>query len=255
MGFTSKVKYLVIALFSAFFCYQITSVALADQLIGTLITSKSTTRVLGKTEHETHQVFISNDGTRIARYTNGGQKIEINHLTKHNGVQYIYDATDGNGWLKQETPGIDSGKQALTMFDRKVQQARGTSSYVGEGNVAGLPCKKYTFSGGFSWCTWQRENLKRDKRMPVSITLSSRWDLPKGDYSEEVVQSVQFDVAIDERKFSLPAEVMKRPVFDPTSDKDNPTNAWCKAETKKTGVNPCDDAQGDEGDEEAWDVE
>lgn len=252
MGFARNVKYLVIALATAFFCYQTTGVASAVQRAGTLIHSKSTTRVLGKTEHETHQVFISNDGTRIARYTNGGQKIEISHLTQHNGVQYIYDATDGNGWLKLETPGIDSGIQALTMFDRKVQQSHGTSTYIGEGRIAGLPCKKYTFKEGFSWCTWQRENLKRDKRMPVSITLTSRWDLPKGDFSEEIVQSVQFDIAIDDRKFSPPAEVMKRPVFDPTNDKDNPTNAWCKAETKKTGVNPCDD---DQGDEEAWDVE
>lgn len=170
-------------------------------------------------------------------------------------MQYKYNATDGNGWLKLETPGIDSGIQALTMFDRKVQQARGTSTYVGEGRVAGLSCKKYTFPSGFSWCTWQRENLKRDKRMPVSITLSSRWDLPKGDFSEEIVQSVQFDIAIDDRKFSPPADVMKRPVLDPTNDKDNPTNAWCKAEAKKTGVNPCDDEHGDDGDEEAWDVE
>lgn len=252
MGFARNVKYLAIALATAFFCYQTTGVAFADQRAGTLIHSKSTTRVLGKTVHETHQTFISNDGTRIARYTNGGQKIEISHLTKHNGVQYIYDAADGNGWLKLETPGIDSGIQALTMFDQKVQQARGTSTYVGEGRIAGLPCRKYTFKGGFSWCTWQRENLKRDKRMPVSITLTSRWDLPKGDFSEEIVQSVQFDIAIDDRKFSPPADVMKRPIFDPTSDKDNPTNAWCKAETKKTGVNPCDD---DQDDEEAWDVE
>ena len=252
MGFAGIFKHLLVGLGATYVFYQTTGVALADQRAGTLITSKATTRVLGKIEHETHQVFISNDGTRIARYTNGGQKIEISHLTKHNGVQYIYDATGGNGWLKLETPGIDSGIQALTMFDRKVQQARGTSSYVGEGRVAGLSCKKYTFSGGFSWCTWQRENLKRDKRMPVSITLSSRWDLPKGDFSEEIVQSVQFDIAIDDRKFSPPADVMKRPVFDPTNDKDNPTNAWCKAETKKTGVNPCDD---DQDDEEAWDVE
>lgn len=252
MGFASNLKYLVIALATAFFCYQTTGIALADERAGTLIHSKSTTRVLGKTVHETHQTFISNDGTRIARYTNGGQKIDISYLTKHNGVQYTYDATDGNGWLKLETRGIDSGIQALTMFDRKVQQNHGTSTYVGEGRIAVLPCKKYTFKEGFSWCTWQRENIKLDKRMPVSITLTSRWDLPKGDFSEEIVQSVEFDIAIDDRKFSPPTEVMKRPVFDPTNDKDNPTNAWCKAETKKTGVDPCDD---DQDDEEAWDVE
>lgn len=251
MRLASIFKQLIVGLSAVLICYQTAGIAFADQRAGTLINSKSTLRVMGKTVHETHQIFISNDGTRIARYTNGGQKIEINHLTKHNGVQYIYDATDGNGWLKLETPGIDSGIQALTMFDQKVQQARGTSTYVGEGRIAGLPCKKYTFKEGFSWCTWQRENLKRDKRMPVSITLTSRWDLPKGDFSEEVVQSVQFDIAIDERKFSPPAEVVKRPVFDPTNDKNNPTNAWCKAETKKTGVNPCDDAQGGEDDEEA----
>ncbi len=255
MGCASIFKHLVVGLCTVVVCYQTTNVALADQRAGTLINSKSTTRILGKTVVETHQTFISNDGTRIARYTNGGQKIEINHLTKHSGVQYIYDATDGNGWLKLETPGIDSGIQALTMFDRKVQQSRGNSTYVGESRIAGLICKKYTFTGGFSWCTWQRENLKRDKRMPVSITLSSRWDLPKGDFSEEIVQSVQFDTAIDERKFSPPAEVMKRPVFDPTNEKNNPTNAWCKAETKKTGVNPCEDDQVGEDDEEAWDVE
>lgn len=254
MKLANQIKYLAVGIATTFVCYH-TSVAVADQRTGTLIISKSTSRILGQTNYETHQVFISNDGSRIARYTNGGQKIEINHLSKHNGVQYIFDATDGNGWLKLETPGIDTGIQALTMFDRKVRQTHGASTYVGEGRIAGLPCKRYTYKEGLSWCTWQRENLKRDKRMPVSITLTSRWDLPKGDYSEEVVQSVQFDVAIDERKFSPPAEVMKRPVFDPTNDKNNPTNAWCKAETKKTGVNPCDDGQEGEDDEEAWDVE
>jgi hypothetical protein len=228
------------------------STAFADQRIGTLITSKSTMRVLGKTEHETHQIFISNDGTRIARYTNGGQKIEINHLTKHTGVQYIYDATDGNGWQKLETLGIDSGIQAFTMFDQKVQQDRGTPTFIGTARVAGLTCKKYTFTGGLSWCTWQREHIKMDKRMPVNINLTSRWDLPKGDFTEDVVQSVQFDIAIDERKFSPPAEVMKRPVFDPTKDENNPTNAWCKAERAKNGIDPCAE---DQDDEEAWDVD
>lgn len=255
MGFANIFRQLIVGLCAVVFCNQTTGVAFADQRTGTLIHSKSVSHIMGKTVHETHQIFISNDGSRIARYTNGGQKIEINHLTKHNGVQYIYDATDGNGWLKLETPGIDLGVQALTMFDRKLQQTRGNSIYTGEGRVAGLPCKKFTYKGGFSWCTWQRENLKQDKRMPVSIILSSRWDMPRGDYAEEVVQSVQFDVAIDERKFSPPTEVLKRPVFDPTNDKSNPTNAWCKAETKKTGVNPCDDDEESEDEEEAWDVE
>lgn len=252
MRVTHIFKTLLIGLNVLVVSHQTTSVALADQRAGTLISAKSSMRVLGKMAQETHQIFISNDGTRIARYTNGGQKIEINHLSKHKGVQFIYDATDGNGWQKLETLGMDSGIQALAMFDQKVQQARGTPTYVGEGRIAGLPCKKYTFTGGLSWCTWQREHIKKDKRMPVSITLSSRWDLPKGDFSEEVVQSVQFDIAIDERKFSPPTEVMTRPIVDPTKDKNNPTNAWCKAEKAKSGIDPCAD---DQDDEEAWDVE
>ena len=256
MVYTVKLPLLLNLVFFLFWVGQLSSLAMADPNHGTIIQYKLSSRLLGKVNFDTEQTYISEDGTRIARYWNGGRNIEIAHLSKHTGVQYTYDADDGNGWQKHEVPGHDLGIQALLMFDKRAQIKNGDARYVGDTKIAGLPCKKFTYKAGISWCRWQRENQKIDKRFPVSINLASRIDFPKGDYSEQVVQSIQFDVALDAQKLSPPLDVLKQPLHDPTNDKENATNAWCRAEKKKTLVDPCMDDQDDGQDnEEAWDVE
>lgn len=243
---TSSATYIATSIIGL--CQSMSTTQAQEQVSGTHIHSQSITRVLGKTKVSTQDDYISADGARLARYTDGGKEIRITHLQKNSGIQYIYEADNKDGWYSLDAPGSAEGIHALNLFDQRSQQKNGQPQYMGESKIADLPCKKFMLKNVISWCTWQAKQTP--KTIPASISLQSRMNFPNGDYSETIVQWVKFNTFIGLDKLNPPSNVLKK--RSTANDIHNATNAWCLAEKKKTGTDPCDEP---EDDEEAWDVE
>jgi hypothetical protein len=245
--FASRSVYIAISFIGL--CLSVPATRAQEQVLGTHIHSKSIARILGKTKTSTQDDYISADGTRFARYIDGGKEIRITHLQKNSGIQYIYEADNQDGWYSLDALGSADGVHALNLFDRRSQQKNGQPQFMGESKIADLPCKKFMLKNTISWCNWQAKQTP--KAIPASIALQSRMNFPNGDYSETIVQWVKFNTQISLDKLNPPDDVLKK--RSATKDTQNPTNAWCLAEKKKTGTDPCQ--ASDEDDEEAWDVE
>lgn len=211
--------------------------------IGTHFRTEYTIIIPGVTKKtNVEDSYISSNGLYQANYKNGGEEIDIYHLSKKLSEHYAYKSSGPDkGWSKLPSmPNINTGIAAVKALDHAIEAMNPNKwQYIGNSMIASLPCKQYRMnsdSGSTVNCVW-KSDVKG--AVPATITLSSISTSKGGGSLSSEVKLVEFGQTLNLKTlFTPPSNVNMKDVAK-DMDQEIPNNPWCIAEQKKTGVNPC----------------
>ena len=214
----------------------------------------------------TENVYISPENSYHAIYKSGykinGEKMDvcnisiiprqentIVHYAQHLSYEFDSSRTNGEQWVKNEIPNATTSK--LIVGTLAGQWRFKLSAVSKKDMIAGLFCEIRDFSMGKknemlgSACLWR--STTKDHLMfvghPLELALSTNTQVGKGVLNSKVADSVNLREAYNSSVFQVPNTLKNKPFYadEPsyTKPEKDDSNLDCKAEKKKTGIDPC----------------
>lgn len=202
--------------------------------------------------HATHR-----QGYALGKTTNSAcefkvipqQKITIVYYKQRSSYRFDSTLPIGEQWGRDEVLGKTTGKAMVNtivgLWDIKVQPTGKKD------RIANLNCDVANTSFGNknemvgTACVWRSEPKDRLIFLghPLELSLSSELQMGKGSTSQHKADSVNLREAYDSSVFAVPKAVVNMPFYadEPnyTKSESDESDLDCKAEKKKTGIDPC----------------
>lgn len=181
------------------------------------------------------------------------ESVVIRHYSARGVTTYrrVTDRTGEHSWRRQNQPSLPH-MAALPLFFEidPLTNPANVSGPLGQETHGRHTCEVRKISTAqqvFTSC-----QAKTGTWFPGSVLLSGSW-VANGPNGREV-QAVDRLVSYAER-IALPVGLFHPPASEPVTQTDSPqpsadnaTSRWCLAEAAKTGINPCEDDDGDDDD-------
>jgi hypothetical protein len=181
----------------------------------------------------------------------------LNPPSKGGGV--LYEHRSGgktSGWTKRALPSMGTAGMVIDTFESGATQGGAQAVAAGKGFHGGFPCdvSQVLMPGGGVLSDKCEMPLFQDDAKKIGLAFPTRLKLASTQYIPEtgelvnkmVAEKINLKSALPASLFFPPIDAFKVKAGD--SKKPNATSVWCEKQEKKTGVNPCKNADSD-GDE------
>ncbi len=215
-------------------------------------------------ESYTEEVYISPEKSYHASYKNGYktkaidpctiqifayQENTIVHYAQRSSYKFDSSLPSGEQWIRDELPGPTTSRVVgNTLFGLWGGKVKPTGQ---KDKIANLFCEIDTVGLGQkgeltgTTCTW-RANSKNGLMFlghPLELVLSSNNQISKSISNQVIADSVNLKAAYNHSVFQVPSAVKNMPFYpdEPNHTKPEPDDfdLDCKAEKKRTGIDPC----------------